>query len=295
MLHRNTLLDIRQRVNEALPAPGVDRFLELPSGPMRVREHGAAGGKLAIGVPGLSANCFTFNLLGPAVAELGRTLAAVDLRGRGRSAPGKTGSHGWASHARDVLAVADALGAQRFDFIGHSMGAFVGLALMAIAPMRVRSLVLIDAVGVPDPRAMPPIMGAAQRLGAVYPSVDAFLALVKGIGVVPWDPFWEAHYREDLVETDGGVRQRASRDAVVEDLQYAASTDVRALWHHAVAQTLLVRAGHPFAPGADIITEADRDAFLKVAPRAKAVEVPANHYGVMNHPHTARAVQELLT
>lgn len=295
MLHCNTLPDIRQRVNEALPAPGVDRFLELPTGPMRVRMHGAEGGKLAIGVPGLSANCFTFNVLGPAVAELGRTLAAVDLRGRGRSAPGKTGSHGWASHARDVLAVADALGAQRFDFIGHSMGAFVGLSLMAIAPMRVRSLVLIDAVGVPDPRAMPPIMGAAQRLGAVYPSVDAFLALVKGIGVVPWDPFWEAHYREDLVETDGGVRQRASRDAVVEDLQYAAKTDVRELWHHAVAQTLLVRASHPFAPGADIITTADRDAFLKVAPRAKAVEVPANHYGVMNHPHTARAVQELLT
>ncbi len=295
MLHCITLLGIRQRVNEALPAPGVDRFLELPSGTMRVRQHGAPGEKLAIGVPGLSANCFTFNLLGPAIAEVGRTLAAVDLRGRGRSAPGKTGSHGWASHARDVLAVADALGAQRFDFIGHSMGAFVGLSLMAIAPMRVRSLVLIDAVGVPDPRAMPPIMGAAQRLGAVYPSVDAFLALVKGIGVVPWDPFWEAHYREDLVETDGGVRQRASRDAVVEDLQYAASTDVRELWHHAVAQTLLVRAGHPFAPGADIITTADRDAFLKVAPRAKAVEVPANHYGVMNHPHTARAVQELLT
>ncbi len=295
MLHCTTLLGIRQRVNEALPAPGVDRFLELPSGTMRVRQHGAPGEKLAIGVPGLSANCFTFNVLGPAIAEVGRTLAAVDLRGRGRSAPGKNGSHGWAAHARDVLAVADVLGAQRFDFIGHSMGAFVGLSLMAIAPMRVRSLVLIDAVGVPDARAMPPIMGAAQRLGTVYPSVDAFLALVKGIGVVPWDPFWEAHYREDLVETDGGVRQRASRDAVVEDLQYAASTDVRALWHHAVAQTLLIRAGHPFAPGADIITTADRDAFLKVAPRAKAVEVPANHYGVMNHPNTARAVQELLT
>lgn len=172
---------------------------------MRVREHGAAGGKLAIGVPGLSANCFTFNLLGPAVAELGRTLAAVDLRGRGRSAPGKLGSHGWAAHARDVLAVADALGAQRFDFIGHSMGAFVGLALMAIAPMRVRSLVLIDAVGVPDPRAMPPIMGAAQRLGAVYPSVDAFLALVKGIGVVPVEP-----QRSVYVEGARGCRSKCT-------------------------------------------------------------------------------------
>ena len=262
---------------------------------MRVRQHGEAGQPLAIGVPGLSANCFTFNLLGPAVAETGRTLAALDLRGRGRSAPGKNGTHGWLSHARDVLAVADALGAERFDFIGHSMGAFIGLTLMKLAPMRVRSLVLIDAVGVPDARAMPPIMGAAQRLGAVYPSVEQFLGLVKGIGVVPWDDFWEAHYREDLVEAEGGVRQRASRDAVVEDLTYAATADVRALWVHAVAQTLLVRAAQPFAPGADIITEADRDAFLKIAPRAKAVEVPANHYGVMNHPQTARAVQELFT
>ncbi|MBE2253607.1 MAG: alpha/beta fold hydrolase [Myxococcus sp.] len=282
-------------MNEALPAPGVDRFLELPSGQLRVRQHGAEGKPLAIGVPGLSANCFTFNTLGPAVAATGRSFAALDLRGRGRSAPGRRGTHGWAAHARDVLAVADALGAQRFDFVGHSMGAFVGLSLMAIAPLRVRSLVLIDAVGVPDPRAMPPILAAAQRLGTVYPSVEAFLSLVKGMGVVPWDAFWEAHYREDLVEADGGVRQRASREAVVEDLQYAGTTDVRALWPHAVTQTLLIRAGLPFAPGADIITAADRAAFLEVAPRARALEVPANHYGVMNHPQTARAVQELYT
>ncbi len=282
-------------MSAARVAPGVDRYLDLPSGTLRARMHGGPGRPLAIGVPGLSANCFSFGLLGPTVAGLDRTLAAIDLRGRGRSAAGKRGSHGWAAHARDVLAVADALGAERFDFIGHSMGAFVGLSLMKQAPHRVRSLVLIDAVGVPDLRAMPPILGAARRLGAVYPSAEAFLALVKGVGVVPWDEFWEAHYREDLVETEGGVRQRASRDAVVEDLRYAATADVRALWPHAVSQTLLVRAAQPFSPGADIITEHDRDTFLTVAKRARAVEVPANHYGVMNHPQTAKAVQELLT
>ncbi len=260
---------------------------------MRGRVHGE-GKQLAIGVPGLSANCFTFNRLGPAVAELGRTMIAVDLRGRGRSAPGTSGTHGWANHARDVLAVADAMGAERFDFVGHSMGAFVGLTLMELAPLRVRTLTLIDAVGVPDSRAMPPILGAAQRLGAVYPSVDAFLALVKGVGVVPWDPFWEAHYREDLVETEGGVRQRASKEAVLEDLQYAATTDVRALWPHVVCPAWLVRAAQPFAPGADIITESDRDAFLATATRSRSSEVDANHYGVMNHPQTALAVQELL-
>lgn len=296
-LQQDSLLSARP-VNAVSVTPGVDRSFTLPSGTLRTRAHGGSHGDrapLAIGVPGLSANCFTFNRLGPAVASLGRQLIALDLRGRGRSPAGLPGSHGWAQHARDVLAVADAMGAERFDFIGHSMGAFVGLALMKLEPMRVRTLTLIDAVGVPDMRAMPPILGAAQRLGTVYPSAQNFLDLVKGVGVVPWDDFWEAHYREDLVETDGGVRQRASRDAIIEDLTYASTTDVRALWPHVVCQTLLVRAAQPFAPGADIITECDRDAFLKVAKRSKAVEVPANHYGVMNHPQTASAVQELLT
>jgi 3-oxoadipate enol-lactonase len=297
MLHRNKPCWYPRGVSAVTAAPGVDRYFELSSGTLRARVHGDQGSakQLAIGVPGLSANCFTFNRLGPAVAQLGRQLVALDLRGRGRSPPGKSGTHGWANHARDVLAVADSMGTERFDFIGHSMGAFVGLALMQLAPLRVRTLTLIDAVGVPDSRAMPPILGAAQRLGAVYPSVDAFLALVKGVGVVPWDDFWEAHYREDLVETEGGVRQRASKEAVIEDLQYAATTDVRALWPHVVCQSLLIRAGQPFAPGADIITQSDRDAFLSTATRSRSTEVAANHYGVMNHPQTAAAVQELLT
>lgn len=257
--------------------------------------HGAAGAPLAIGVPGLSANCFTFGEIGAALAAAGRSMAALDLRGRGRSPAGPSGSHGWTAHARDVVAVADALGARQFDFVGHSMGAFVGLALMALAPDRVRRLVLIDALGVPDPRAMPPILAAAERLGAVYPSVDVFLGLVRAANVVPWGPFWEAHYREDLVDTDGGVRQRAAKDVILEDLAWAAKTDVRALWPHVTSPTLVIRAAVPFGPGGDIITADDRDTFLRTATQARALEVPANHYGVMNHPLTAQAVEEHLS
>ena len=273
----------------------IDRMLSLPSGAMRARLHGVDGGPLALGVPGLSANCFSFEALGSALAASGRSMAALDLRGRGRSPAGAAGSHGWLGHARDVLAVADALGAETFDFVGHSMGAFVGLSLMSLASHRVRRLVLIDALGVPDPRAMPPILAAAQRLGTVYPSVDGFLELVRAANVVPWGDFWEAHYREDLVETEGGVRQRASKDVILEDLAWAAATDVRLLWPFVTVPTLLVRAGIPFAVGGDIVTEADRDAFLSIARTARALEVPANHYGVMNHPLTANAAQEHLS
>jgi pimeloyl-ACP methyl ester carboxylesterase len=262
---------------------------------LRARLHGAAGAPLAIGVPGLSANCFTFASIGTALAASGRSMAAVDLRGRGRSPAGRPGTHGWLAHARDVIALADSLGAETFDYVGHSMGAFVGLTLMSIAPSRVRRLVLIDALGVPDPRAMPPILAAAQRLGAVYPSVDAFLELVRAANVVPWSDFWEAHYREDLVETEGGVRQRASKAAILEDLAWAGATNVRLLWPCVTAPTLVVRAAVPILPGGDIITAADRDTFLLMARQARALEVPANHYGVMNHPLTANAVQEHLS
>jgi pimeloyl-ACP methyl ester carboxylesterase len=275
---------------------GVDRFFELTSGRLRARVFGDHGAPLVIGVPGLTANCFTFGALGAALAASGKQVVALDLRGRGRSPAGPDGSHGWDAHARDVLAVADALGVEAFDFVGHSMGAFVGLALAAQAPLRVRRLALIDALGVPDPRAMPPILAAAQRLGAVYPSVEVFLGLVRASGTLPWSPFWEAHYREDLVEVPGGgVRQRAEKHAVLEDLAWAAKTDVRALWPAVAARALVVRAQMPFGPGGDVITAADRDAFLRTARDARAVEIPANHYGVMNHPQTAQAVQELLT
>lgn len=272
-----------------------DAFVPLPSGQLRARRHADAGLPLVLGVPGLSANALTFDALGAPLASAGLNLTALDLRGRGRSPAGPEGSHGWENHARDVLAAATALGAERFDLVGHSMGAFVGLVAANLAPERVRRLVLIDAVGVPDPRAMPPIFAAVSRLGAVYPSADAFLQKVAAAGVVPWSPFWEAHYREDLVEVPGGVRQRASATAVREDLRYGAwQLGVRSLWRGLRARALLVRASEPIGDGGFIVTACDRDAFVQTVPGARAVEVPANHYGVMDHEQTAHAVTEFL-
>ncbi len=43
--------------------------------------------------------------------------------------------------ARDVLALADALGEERFDVVGHDWGAVVGYATANLAPRRVRRLV----------------------------------------------------------------------------------------------------------------------------------------------------------
>lgn len=270
-------------------------MLKLPAGTLRARRHGPEGRPLALAAPGLSANALTFDAVGAALASDGRGLVALDLRGRGRSPAGPLGSHGWDNHARDILAAATALGADRFDFIGHSMGAFIGLALANLAPQRLNRLVLIDAVGIPDVRAMTPIFAAVNRLGVVHPSADAFIAKVSAAGVVPWGPFWEAHYREDLVEVEGGVTQRASPRAVLEDLTYGSmQLGVRNLWKGIRAMSLLLRAGVPIGDDGYIITLDDRDGFLRTVPSSKGVEVPANHYGIMNHPKTAKAVVEFL-
>ena len=45
-----------------------------------------------------------------------------------------------AALARDVLALADALGIERFHFVGHDWGARAGYAAAALAPRRLRSL-----------------------------------------------------------------------------------------------------------------------------------------------------------
>ncbi len=80
----------------------------------------------------------------PALAERGRVLAP-DLRGHGES--GRTGdpsSYGFAQLTADLLALLDALGIERCDLLGHSMGGMVALRAALSAPARVASLVLMD-------------------------------------------------------------------------------------------------------------------------------------------------------
>jgi pimeloyl-ACP methyl ester carboxylesterase len=239
----------------------------------------------------------SFGAIAPALAREGRQVIAVDLRGRGWSSVSARGTHGWWNHAADLLHVADVLGANTFDLIGHSMGAFVGMKLAWRARERVRRLVLIDAAGTPEPAAMPPIVRAVERLGAVYPDADAYIAMGRGIGTIsPWNEVWDAHYRYDLVDVAGGVRARTDRDAVLEDVQYATSQRPSDLWHGLAMRTLLVRAARPLGDaGGFIVSAADRERFVKTAARAEAVDIDANHYGVMTHADTLDVIRRFLS
>jgi 3-oxoadipate enol-lactonase len=133
-----------------------DFDIPLESGRLRVRRWGAANAPAVVCVPGLSANLCGFDRLAERLAGDTLQLVAVDLRGRGRSEVTGAGSYGWRNHARDVLGIADAVGAPSVAIIGQSSGAAIAMTCAHLDPSRVGRLVLVDLAGSPDERAVVP-------------------------------------------------------------------------------------------------------------------------------------------
>lgn len=83
----------------------------------------------------------------------GLRLVIPDLRGSGGSAAPASG-YTLEQHGRDVLAVADHAGLERFTVVGHSMGGQIAQWVAAQEPSRVEGLVLLNTVpasGLPLP------------------------------------------------------------------------------------------------------------------------------------------------
>jgi pimeloyl-ACP methyl ester carboxylesterase len=281
-------------VNAATP---VEMDISVPAGRLHGELSGPPDGPLVLCLPGLTANLRGFDEIGPRLAAAGLRVAALDLRGRGRSDLSPPGTHGWPAHARDVLAVAAALGRERFAVVGWSMGAFVAMQLAVLAPARLERVVLVDACGPASADVLSLIRLAVERLGAIYPSADEYLARMRGLPTIErWSGFWERYFRYELIAADGGVRARTSRDAVLEDLAYGDAHDPRALWPALTMPALLLRAARPLVPGGPfLVTAADAAEFTHRVAGARVVEINANHYGIAADPQAGAAAAKFLT
>jgi len=271
------------------------RRFRLESGEIAAELSGNPGGQLVIAIPGLSANLRSFDAIYDALDSERFRKLAYDPRGRGCSEKTPPGSYGWPAHARDIVEMADQLGAEQFDLVGWSMGTWIAMKVCELHPGRVRRLVLVDGGGIPDDSARPPIYGGLERLGTVYPSFDAFRQLAEALGVfTPW-PVWEPLFRYELEEVEGGVRARTTADAPWEDERYRQAQDPYALWPSVTMPSLIVRATREILPGCGyILTQDDTDRYLREVPQSRAAYVDAGHYQVGMHADTARAISEFL-
>lgn len=193
------------------------RRIELP-------ERGGAMAALEFGPPDRAidivfshANGFNARTYRTILAPLapGLRILALDLRGHGRTElPTQVeGRTSWDSLAEDLLALLAALDVHGAVLSGHSMGGTSSLLAAALAPERVKSLVLFDPVLLPpgsaeayrrgEAQASPLEIGARRRR-AVFGSRDEALAAYTGRGAFrSWTQAMLADYVAD------GFRDRA--------------------------------------------------------------------------------------
>lgn len=117
--------------------------------PLAARVYGTDGIPLLLG----SSLGTTGAMWEPQLAALGSRfrLVAFDHRGHGRS-PVPPGPYTLEALGTDVLALADALGWERFSYAGLSLGGMVGMWLAAHAGQRVERLALLCTSSRMDPR-----------------------------------------------------------------------------------------------------------------------------------------------
>lgn len=134
------------------------------------------------------------NSFAPLAEHLPNPVLAMDFAGHGLSAhrPQASVTH-YIDHVRDVLAVADACGWERFILLGHSMGAGVACLFAGAFPERVGRLVLIEGLGPPSTppeksaatlrKAVDEMAGLAAKRKPVYEHVEqAVRARMTGFG-----------------------------------------------------------------------------------------------------------------
>jgi pimeloyl-ACP methyl ester carboxylesterase len=249
-------------------------------------------------VHGLTASYLEWSQLGPILAEHGWYAIAPDLRGRGQSDKPPHG-YGIPYHVNDLLSLCDALDLPNVHLIGHSLGAQCGYFLAAIHPKRLLRLVLIDAGGRVPPDALQAIGSSLQRLGRVYPSLDAYLQERQQSPVHPWNAFWEAYYRYDAqVQADGTVTSRVPKAAIEEEVMVNVTINPDMLLSRIQAPTLITRATlGTLAPDRGFILTAEEAQRVRgIIPDCRVVEIPdTNHYTIILSEVFTREVLAFLT
>jgi pimeloyl-ACP methyl ester carboxylesterase len=116
-------------------------------------------------LPGLTRNARDFEALAPALAG-GRTLYAVDFRGRGDSGYAKDSlTYVPLTYAQDVAVLLADRGIDRFMTVGTSLGGIVTMLLAAMLPGRLAAAVLNDVGPVIEEAGLARIRGYVGQSG----------------------------------------------------------------------------------------------------------------------------------
>lgn len=258
-------------------------LLSLPFGRVAALRHGRPGALPVLALHGWLDNAASFDAL---AAELGDAvdLVAIDLPGHGHSDWLAEGSQAYslAAAIEQVLAIADALGWQRFVLLGHSMGAAIASLVAAAAPERVERLVSLDAIGalsapaqetVPRLRAHLQAVQRQSRPLRLFTSIDTPVRarmLANGIGEVAARQLVERGLRA----VDGGWQWRSDPRLTLPSAVYMTEEQVCAVLAAIRCPVLVVLA----TPAPERFPQAQREHRAGCLDDARVMTLAGNHH-----------------
>lgn len=241
------------------------RMIEVGSGPLAVDVLGGGDATPLLWAHGLTSSRARedrFPLVDHARLASDRRVIRYDARGHGESSGSQDErAYGADRLARDLLALADALGIERFASGGISMGTATTLHAATMAPERITRMVL---GGPPTAWATRPAQAELYRTGADLAAEHGPAVLVEG--VEPPAIFAElyAGHERPLPEIDPSLLPTVLRGAASSDLPPEAA--VAGLAHPTLVLAWTDDPGHPVSTalrlgelisGADVVVAAD--------------------------------------
>ena len=267
------------------------------------RDHAPADGPArlpVIAIHGLTRNSADFGIIAPLIAQSGRRVLSVDVRGRGRSdrAPDPM-TYQPDTYARDVQALLDQLGIARAVFLGTSMGGLITMTLAAQRPKAVAAAILNDIGPAVSPEGLARIAAYSGQPVEIASWADAttYARRINAIAFphytdADWDAFARRVFREDA---DGSIALDYDPDISVPIRAAGAKALVPNLWpmFRRLARkrpTLLIRGETSDLLGPDIAAR-----MRKVAPEMAYAEIPGiGHAPMLDEPEARSAIFEFL-
>jgi pimeloyl-ACP methyl ester carboxylesterase len=244
-------------------------------------------------IHGITANCRCWDTLVEALTPEYHVFA-MDLRGRGQSDKPSKG-YALEYHLRDINCLLDDLKIDRAVIMGHSLGAFIGLAFAAEFSDRVDRLILVDGGGDLSQEQMEKVFigikPALDRLGQVFPSAEAYLEKMSAAPYIqPWSLVTERYYRYEIEEVEGGVRTNINPAHIQEEAENIKKVDCAPYYPRIKCEVLILRAPNGLLSQDDILLPEDViDKMIREIPDAQRFDVEGmNHYGIVFQSHAAR-------
>lgn len=253
-----------------------------------------------IAIHGLTRNSADFHAIAPLIAQSGRRVLAVDVRGRGRSdrAPDPM-TYTPDTYARDVLALMDQAGIARAVFLGTSMGGLITMTMMAIRPKAVAAAILNDVGPEVAPEGLARIAaytGQPVEI-ATWADAAAYARRTNGVALphyedADWDAFARRTFREG---SEGAPVLDYDPDIAVPIRAAGAKALVPNLWPYfrrlaRKTPTLLIRG-----ETSDLLSVGIADKMRKAAPAMAFAQISGlGHAPMLNEPESKAAIFEFL-